>query len=192
VETNGQNIPEDFINETIGINTTEATADFSLIEGAANSFRINMTAEAAEKVKQLPQVKSVKLFVDQNIGYTFPNDIVHFPWTIDNFGPIRIPKKGDVINLNDSTIEIYRRLISSYEHNSLDKVNGQFVINGKPSTTYTIQQDYYWMMGDNRHRSQDSRFWGFVPETHIVGKAALIWFSYDKSIRWNRIFNLIK
>jgi len=192
VETNGQNIPEDFINETIGINTTEATADFSLIEGAANTFRINMTAEAAEKVKQLPQVKSVKLFVDQNIGYTFPNDIVHFPWTIDNFGPIRIPKKGDVINLNDSTIEIYRRLISSYEHNSLDKVNGQYIINGKPATTYTIQQDYYWMMGDNRHRSQDSRFWGFVPETHIVGKAALIWFSYDKSIRWNRIFNLIK
>jgi signal peptidase I len=192
VETNGQNIPEDFINETIGINTTEATADFSLIEGAANTFRINMTAEAAEKVKQLPQVKSVKLFVDQNIGYTFPNDIVHFPWTIDNFGPIRIPKKGDVININDSTIEIYRRLISSYEHNSLDKVNGQYIINGKPATTYTIQQDYYWMMGDNRHRSQDSRFWGFVPETHIVGKAGIIWFSYDKSIRWNRIFNLIK
>jgi signal peptidase I len=71
-------------------------------------------------------------------------------------------------------------------------VNGQYIINGKPATTYTIQQDYYWMMGDNRHRSQDSRFWGFVPETHIVGKAALIWFSYDKSIRWNRIFNLIK
>jgi len=94
VETNGQNIPEDFINDTIGINTTEATADFSLIEGAANTFRINMTADAAEKVKRLPQVKSVKLFVDQNIGYTFPNDIVHFPWTIDNFGPIRIPKKG--------------------------------------------------------------------------------------------------
>jgi signal peptidase I len=192
VETNGQNFTEDFINDSIGISTTEATADFSLVEGAINTFRINMTAEAANKVRRLPQVKSVQLSVDQNIGYTFPNDVTHAPWTIDHYGPIRIPKKGDKVALNDATIEIYRRLITAYENNRLEKINGQYMLNGQPASTYTIQQDYYWMMGDNRHRSQDSRFWGFVPETHIVGKAGIIWFSYDKSIRWNRIFNLIK
>ena len=124
VVTNGQNFTEDFINDSIGINTTEATADFAPVEGASNTFRINMTAIAANRVKRLPQVKQVSLYVDQNIGYTFPNDLVHFPWTIDNFGPIRIPKKGDQIQLNDSTIELYRRLITSYEHNTLDKSNG--------------------------------------------------------------------
>ena len=103
-----------------------------------------------------------------------------------------IPKKEDIINLNDSTIELYRRLITNYEHNTLEKVNDQYLLNGKPSTTYTVKQNYYWMMGDNRHRSQDSRYWGYVPETHIVGRAALIWFSYNKSIRWNRLFNPIK
>jgi signal peptidase I len=86
----------------------------------------------------------------------------------------------------------YRRLICTYEHNSLEFKNGKYFLNGNAATTYTVKQNYYWMMGDNRHRSQDSRFWGFVPETHIVGRAALIWFSYSKSIRWNRIFNLIK
>ena len=87
---------------------------------------------------------------------------------------------------------MYQRLIENYEHNTFAITNGQFIINGKPATTYTPHYNYYWMMGDNRHRSQDSRFWGYVPETHIVGRAALIWFSYSNSIRWNRLFNLIK
>jgi signal peptidase I len=126
------------------------------------------------------------------VGITFPNDILHFPWTADNFGELRIPKKGDVINLNDSSVELYRRLICTYEQNSLEFKNGKYLLNGNVATTYTVKQNYYWMMGDNRHRSQDSRFWGFVPETHIVGRAALIWFSYSSSIRWNRIFSLIK
>jgi signal peptidase I len=86
---------------------------------------------------------------------------------------------------------MYRRLITNYEHNRLEKQNGQYFINGAATTTYAVKYDYYWMMGDNRHRSQDSRYWGFVPETHIVGRAALIWFSYNNSIRWNRLFNLI-
>ena len=151
-----------------------------------------MTAIAANALKQLPFIKSVNFYEENTVGYTFPNDVLHFPWTIDNFGAIRIPKKGDIINLNDSTIELYRRLICTYEHNSLEKRNGQYILNGTPATNYTVKQNYYWMMGDNRHRSQDSRFWGYVPETHIVGRAALIWFSYSKSIRWNRLFNLIK
>jgi signal peptidase I len=192
VETNGKPIPEDYIEDSLGINISEATADFQPVDGRPNTFKINMTASAAIALKQLPFIKSVQFYEENTVGYTFPNDVLHFPWTIDNFGAIRIPKKGDIINLNDSTIELYRRLICTYEHNSLEKKNGQYLLNGTPSTNYTVKQNYYWMMGDNRHRSQDSRFWGYVPETHIVGRAALIWFSYSKSVRWNRLFNLIK
>jgi signal peptidase I len=192
VVTNGKPIAEDYVEDSIGISTTEATNDFRVIDGKANTYLINMTAGAAESLKKLAQVVSVSPYVDNTVGYTFPNDVQHFPFTVDNFGPIRIPKKGDIIELNDSTIELYRRLITNYEHNTLDKVNGQFILNGIVASTYTVKQDYYWMMGDNRHRSQDSRFWGYVPETHIVGRAALIWFSYNKSIRWNRLFSSIK
>jgi signal peptidase I len=125
-------------------------------------------------------------------GTTFPYDVANYPWTVDNFGPLKIPKKGDVLPLNAQTIPLYRRLIQNYEQNTLEEVNGKFIINGKEATTYTTKYNYYWMMGDNRHRSQDSRFWGFVPETHIVGKASLIWFSWDKGPRWKRLFNGIK
>jgi signal peptidase I len=192
VETDGRPLAEDFIQDSLSININEATADFQFIEGQPNTFKLNLTASAAASLKRLPNVKSVVLFEDQNVGYTFPNDITHFPWTADNFGPIRIPKKGDQVQLNDSTIELYRRVIEGYEQQKLTTQNGQYFINGKATSTYTIQENYYWMMGDNRHRSQDSRYWGFVPETHIVGRAALIWFSYSQSIRWNRLFNLIK
>lgn len=192
VETDGTALDETYIQDSLGININEATADFQFVEERPNLFKLNLTAAAATSLSRLRNVKSVVVFEDQNVGYTFPNDIVHFPWTADNFGPIRIPKKGDQIGLNDSTIELYRRVIEGYEQQEITTQNGQYFINGKPATTYIIQQNYYWMMGDNRHRSQDSRYWGFVPETHIVGRAALIWFSYSQSIRWNRIFNLIK
>lgn len=192
VVTDGTPIPEDFITDSIGINVTEANSDFQTVDAAPNTFRINMTAKAALSLQKLPHVKSVQNFEENTVGYTFPYDIVHFPWTIDNFGAIRIPKKGDLIILNDSTIELYRRLITTYEHHSLDKKGNQYLVDGVAASTYQVQQNYYWMMGDNRHRSQDSRFWGFVPETHVVGRAALIWFSYSQSIRWNRLFQLIK
>lgn len=192
VTTNGQSIPEDYIQDSLGINITEANMDFQMVEGLPNTYKINMTASAAAGLRKLPFVKAVNAYEENTVGFTFPNDTLHFPWTIDNFGAIRIPKQGDVISLNDSTIELYRRLIVTYENNQLDKKGSQYLLNGKPASQYTVKQNYYWMMGDNRHRSQDSRFWGYVPETHVVGRAALIWFSYSNSIRWNRIFNLIK
>ena len=151
-----------------------------------------MTPVEAAKVKQLTNVKSVTLYSDNMIGQTFPNNEALYPWTFDNFGPIRIPKKGDVLTLSSSNIDLYRRLIITYEHNTLDEVNGKYILNGKEATQYTVQLNYYWMMGDNRHRSQDSRYWGFVPETHIVGRASLIWFSYENGPRWKRLFSAIK
>jgi len=97
-----------------------------------------------------------------------------------------------VITLTPQNIALYKRLIGNYEQNTFEEANGKYIINGKEANTYTVKYNYYWMMGDNRHRSQDSRFWGFVPETHVVGKASLIWFSWEKGPRWKRLFNGIK
>ena len=125
----------------------------------------------------------------------FPND--KFNWNIDNFGPITIPSKGVTVKINTENIDTYRRIIENYEKNSLEIKNNNIYINGNISKTYTFQMDYYWMMGDNRHNSLDSRYWGFVPEDHVVGKALFIWMSWDKNkkginkIRWNRLFNAV-
>jgi signal peptidase I len=120
-------------------------------------------------------------------------------WTSDNFGPLWIPKKGETIAINDSTLAYYGTTIRLYDHNDDAKIeNGKLIIDGKEVTEYTFKQNYYFMMGDNRHNSLDSRFWGFVPEDHIVGKAFFIWLSIDKNasffhkIRWSRFFNLIR
>ncbi len=112
-----------------------------------------------------------------------------YGWTVDDFGPIHIPAKGDVLHLDDSTLPLYSRIITAYEHNTLEVKDGKIFINGEPTDTYTVKQNYYWMMGDNRHNSQDARFWGFVPEDHIVGKARWVLWSWDKDhkkMRWNR------
>jgi len=118
-------------------------------------------------------------------------------WTRDNYGPIWIPAKGKRINLTLDNLPIYERPIKVYEGNELQVKNGKIFINGKPATSYTFKMDYYWMMGDNRHNSADSRYWGFVPEDHIVGKPIFIWWSSDpdrggfSGIRWSRLFNFV-
>lgn len=116
-------------------------------------------------------------------------------WTRDNYGPIYIPKKGATMQLTADNFSVYERIIRVYEGNKLEIKNGQFYINDKPATTYTFKMDYYWMMGDNRHNSADSRYWGFVPEDHIVGRPLFVWLSLNKDkswfggkIRWNRFF----
>lgn len=128
----------------------------------------------------------------------FPNSDL-YNWNVDNFGPITIPKKGETVELNLYNLPLYKRIIGVYEGNDL-QINGEeILINGVSATSYTFKMNYYWMMGDNRHNSQDSRFWGFVPEDHIVGEAAFIWLSIDPEltwfngkIRWNRIFSGIQ
>lgn len=192
VETNGTNFTEEFLESTLGINVQDTEGQIQTIENKPNLFKINMTPQESEIVKKQPNVKSVNLFVDNFVGGFFPFDDANFPFSLDNFGPIKIPKKGETITLNTQNIALYRRLIQDYEHNKLEEVNGKFLINGKETNTYTPIYNYYWMMGDNRHRSQDSRYWGFVPETHVVGKASMIWFSYEKGPRWGRLFNTIK
>ena len=119
-------------------------------------------------------------------------------WTTDNYGPLWIPKKGETITLSLDNLPFYARPIHAYEGNDLTVRNGKIFINGKETTEYTFKMDYYWMMGDNRHNSADSRFWGFVPEDHIVGKPIFIWLSLDPDrgwlngkIRWNRLFTFV-
>ncbi|NCT94077.1 MAG: signal peptidase I [Chitinophagaceae bacterium] len=190
VTTNKQPYDESFLKEELGIDPEDTKGQVEVLSDS--SFKFNVTPGEAEKLKKHPNFRSMVPYEENYIGITFPADEVNYPWSIDNFGPLYIPKKGDTLQLNPRTISLYRRLISVYEHNQLEEVNGQYIINGKATTTYITQYNYYWMMGDNRHRSQDSRFWGFVPETHVVGKASLIWFSWDKGPRWKRLFNLIR
>ena len=141
-------------------------------------------------------VASIRLNTDAATGEVYPLNAVT-GWTRDNYGPIWIPKKGETIQLTLKNIALYERPIRVYEHNQLDVRNGRIYINGREAHSYTFKMDYYWMMGDNRHNSADSRYWGFVPEDHIVGKPIFIWWSSDpdrrgfSGIRWNRLFRWV-
>ncbi len=141
-------------------------------------------------------VKSVTPAPEMKNDLLYPLDKVT-GWTRDNYGPVWIPKKGATLKLDINNIAIYERPIVAYEHNTLDVKDGKIYINGKETDKYTFKMDYYWMMGDNRHNSADSRYWGFVPEDHIVGKPIFIWWSSDpdrrgfSGIRWNRLFNMV-
>ena len=124
-------------------------------------------------------------------GPVFPYDGKH-NWTRDNFGPVWIPQKGKSISLTPDNYSIYERAIRVYEKNDFAMRDGKFYLNGKEVNSYTFKMDYYWMMGDNRQGSQDSRYWGFVPEDRVVGKAWLIWFSWEGGPRWGRLFRTVK
>jgi signal peptidase I len=147
--------------------------------------------------KQMQVVRFIPAIAPAGEGGTgqsmvFPHDTAHYKWNQDNFGPLTIPKKGTTVQLTPENIAIYRRIIDIYEANDFAEQNGQFIINGKPAGSYTFKMDYYWMMGDNRHNSLDSRFWGFVPENHVVGKAWFVWLSYgEDGMRWRRLLRSV-
>ena len=163
-------------------------------------YRMPLTTEAVETVRRMPSVRNVIIEPDLiGGGDVYPIEY-NLGWTRDNYGPIWIPKKGAVIRLDEKNLALYHRCIRNYENNVLDVApDGTVRINGETVTTYTFQYDYYWMMGDNRHCSADSRSWGFVPEDHIVGKPLLVWLSLDRDrslfdggIRWNRMFRRVE
>jgi signal peptidase I len=145
---------------------------------------------------------TTRYHLTKSLGYAGEMLIPHrvkTGWTLDDFGPVWVPKAGESIELNDETIAMYGRCITAYEHRSLKierSADGVvYYIDGEPATHYTFLMDYYFMMGDNRHASLDSRFWGFVPEDHIVGRASYVWFSRDPEtgdIRWDRMFKSIE
>ena len=163
-------------------------------------FVFLLTEKSKKELGKLPIVKNIEVFNDPANDWkpeTFPFDSA-YRWNRDNYGPLYIPKKGVPINLTIKNLAIYRRLIQTYEGNKLVVKDGKIFINGKQTTTYTPKLNYFWMMGDNRHNSADSRYWGFVPEDHIVGRPEFIWLSLDKNkslfdgkIRWNRLFSRV-
>ena len=196
-------VASDQINDRIFDKFNLSPDEDYFFEGLDNSnqaiYSIHMTNDIVQELKGLPYIKSIEVLPsDGGISRTYP-EYSNLNWTGDNYGPITIPSKGLTISLNDSTIAFYGKMIERYEYNENVKIDsGRVSIDGKEIKEYTFKQDYYFMMGDNRHNSLDSRYWGFVPADHIVGKGFFIWLSLDKygswfnKIRWSRFFKPIR
>ena len=188
VTTNGTTINK-LILEKIGIAKVDQRSY------SASEFLFPLTRKQVDEIKKLNNVISVEREIrragiwDKNL---FPCDS-RFSWNVDNYGPLKIPKKGETIKLTVDNLPLYYRIIDLYEAHELEVKDDKIFIDGTEVTEYTFTMDYYWMMGDNRHNSADSRSWGFVPEDHVVGKAVFIWLSLNKeksfpsNIRWSRI-----
>jgi signal peptidase I len=186
--TGSRGIPRSLIRKerlrVTELRETKKTVFLTLDE--ANSLTNNISLDSL--VRNINQTKTY------NTNF-FPNDI-RYNWNEDNFGPIVMPKQGITVVITRENIALYKKLIRDYENKSLEEINGTYYIDGKATDTYTFEKDYFWMMGDNRHRSEDSRFWGFVPDNHIVGKPIFIWMSIDGindgisnwKVRWDRVF----
>lgn len=198
IYTNGSSINPKILKEA-GINPDEFYFDSSL----PGYPEVTLTKSELEKIEELNIVLEIREDID-----VYPPDypdspIMLFPftenfkWTRDNYGPIWIPAKGATVTLTPDNLPLYERIISVYEKNSLEIDGSGIIINGERTNEYTFKQDYFFMMGDNRHHSLDSRYWGFVPEDHIVGTPVMVWFSSDKSktfpsnIRWKRLFKFV-
>lgn len=186
IETNGS-LDLDLMLKRYGIRESRK------IQGG---YLFTMTDEESELVKKHSKVVAVTKTLTPK-GYNDPTIFPHVPnlgWNSDNFGPIYIPEQGATVELNEKSMPFYKRIISEYEGNQLDIIGTNYFINGEKATTYTFQQDYYWMMGDNRQNSVDARRWGYVPFDHVVGKPVFIWFSKDNitgDIRWDRMFTTV-
>lgn len=198
VYTNGTQINSKIFDQ-LGLNTGEIYFDNSL--PGYQSLPLNESE--LEKISSLGNVAEVRSNIDIYPPDFPDSQLMIFPfegnfnWTRDNFGPLWIPKAGTTIQLTMENLPLFKRIISSYEKNTLEVKDSQILINGIVSTEYTFKMDYFFMMGDNRHNSLDSRYWGFVPESHVVGTPSIVWFSKDnnksfpKNIRWKRMFKFV-
>jgi len=188
VETKGQPLDETAVKDAYNIdinNTDEVRAT-----GTANQYDMLLTWAAHQQMISSGLAKSITPDIDSQES-VFPYAPTS-PWSRDSYGPIWIPARGATLTLTAENYPIYQRAIRVYEDNQFEMKDGKFWLNGQMVTQYTFKMNYFWMMGDNRHGSQDSRYWGFVPEDHVVGEAALIWMSWDHGVRWSRLFKKIK
>lgn len=191
VITESRGLPTDLIR-SLGLRVSETLE--------ANK-QLTLTLKEAAVLKKISWIDSVKQRINSvkvpNESF-FPNKIP-YDWNEDNFGPLLIPQKGTTVDLTRKNLPLYKKIIQEYEGNELEVTPTEIKINGKIASQYTFKKDYYWMMGDNRHKSEDSRFWGFVPDDHIVGKPVFIWFSIkgindgikNWSVRWDRVFTTV-
>jgi len=187
-------------NETINKRVFEKYHITDITQGQG-FYLVDTEPSTAKELASLPFIQEVKPF-ERPEGQADPNiypDGKKYPWNADFYGPLWIPEKGVTIPVNDETLSKYGDVMLYYEHNDDVKIeNGKLILDGKEQSSYTFKQNYYFMMGDNRHNSEDSRYWGFVPEDHIVGKALFIWLSLDPNaglfskVRWSRFFNIIR
>ena len=198
VETDGAQIGDDLFDE-MGISRDDRNHAQDMYGNIIpNIYSLPLTAEMIKTLKGKPWVQSIQRCQPDEgeclVTYPVGTD---YGWTHANYGPVWIPKKGAKVDLTLENLPLYERCIKNYEGNTLEVKDNQILINGQPATSYTFKMDYYWMQGDNRDNSLDSRYWGFVPEDHIVGTPAIILISFDKDhrlfsggIRWNRIFKM--
>jgi len=194
VSTRGEPLPDRLLDS---LNILKTTVTYNPV----NSLHVlYLTNEKVEALKSYPQVRSISRYMEPTLSFQnqeiFPHSS-NYRWTGDNFGPLRIPARGDTIQLTLQNLPLYKRIISTYEKNELAVRDGVIHINGQPADHYVIQMDYYFVMGDNHHNSADSRYWGFVPEDHLLGKAVLVLFSvkpdspFIGGLRKERIFRSI-
>lgn len=194
VSTRGEPLPDRLLDS---LNILKTTVTYNPV----NSLHVlYLTNEKVEALKSYPQVRSISRYMEPTLSFQnqeiFPHSSI-YRWTGDNFGPLRIPARGDTIRLTLQNLPLYKRIISTYEKNELAVRDGVIHINGQPADHYVIQMDYYFVMGDNHHNSADSRYWGFVPEDHLLGKAVLVLFSvkpdspFIGGLRKERIFRSI-
>ncbi|NDV45628.1 signal peptidase I [Paludibacter sp. 221] len=175
----------------------DVTAFFGFQQGKP-VYHLPLTQETYDKLKRTRGVVKIEIEPAEFGGDVYPLN-ADYGWNRDNYGPLYIPKKGDELEITLENLPIYERIITTYEKNKLEIKDGVIYINGEQATHYKVKMDYYWMLGDNRHKSADSRYWGFVPEDHVVGRPMFVWLSLDKDkglfqgkIRWNRFFKNAK
>lgn len=195
VTTRGEPLPDSLL---ISLNILKNSVSYNPVNSL---YVLYLTREKVESLRSFPGVRSISRYREPTLSFQNQEIFPHsdfFRWTGDNFGPVRVPARGDTIQLDFLNLPVYKRIIDTYEGNDLSIVDGVININGEPATSYIIEMDYYFVMGDNYHNSADSRYWGFVPEDHLLGKAVVVLFSvkpdtpFIGGLRKERIFRAIK